>query len=132
AEGDRAAAAYAASLLLVSLNEKEAAVLAEMEGLVTHLTSLVLVDEDGAMQTGLPAMRKIALPTPRTSMPAFSLGISHSAPLSSRARSCPAPTDSLPYIPREMGSWGLRGPKNAEPEDLPLPSWETEEPPTTE
>ena len=38
------------------------------EGLVTHLTSLVLVDEAGATQEGIPASRKIALPTPRTAM----------------------------------------------------------------
>src|SRR5262245_19903843 len=72
-KGDRAAAAYAASLLLASLTEKEAATLAEMEGLVTHLTSLVLVDEEGAKQAGLPATRKVALPTPRTSMQSFAL-----------------------------------------------------------
>ena len=34
------------------------------EGLVTHLTSLVLVDEAGAVQETVPAMRKIPLPTP--------------------------------------------------------------------
>jgi hypothetical protein len=38
--------------------------LAETEGLVTHLTSLVLVDEEGDVQQGLPATRKIALPRP--------------------------------------------------------------------
>lgn len=38
--------------------------LAASEGLVTHLTSLVLVDEEGAVQSGLPVMRKIPLATP--------------------------------------------------------------------
>ena len=62
----RAIAAYAASLLLAASSETEACTLAVAEGLVTHLTSLVLVDEAGVAQTGLPAMRKVALPTPRT------------------------------------------------------------------
>jgi hypothetical protein len=61
-----AAAAYAASLKLSHLNQSEAADLAEAEGLVTHLTSLILVDEEGLDQVGLPAMRKVALPSPAT------------------------------------------------------------------
>lgn len=63
----RAVAAYAASLSLSSLDEKAAAQLAEAEGLATHLTSLILVDEEGAAQQGLPATRKVALPTPAAS-----------------------------------------------------------------
>ncbi len=60
----RAVAALAASLRLTLLPEDEAAALAEAEGLVTHLTSLVLVDEAGEIREGLPATRKIPLPTP--------------------------------------------------------------------
>jgi hypothetical protein len=60
----RAVAALAACLLLPTLSEEEAAKLAEAEGLVTHLSSLVLVDEEGVTQEGIPATRKIALPTP--------------------------------------------------------------------
>lgn len=60
----RAVAAVAASLLLPTLPEEAAGALAEAEGLVTHLVSLVLVDEESAAQTGIPATRKIALPTP--------------------------------------------------------------------
>jgi len=66
----RAVAAIAASLALPALDEQRAAQLAEAEGLVTHLTSLVLVDEAGAVQEGVPANRKIALPRPSpASMP---------------------------------------------------------------
>jgi hypothetical protein len=61
----RAVAAFAASLSLAALGEESAAQLAEAEGLVTHLTSLVLVDDAGEAQAGLPASRKIALPHPR-------------------------------------------------------------------
>lgn len=64
----RAAAAYAACIRLGLLAANDAAALAEAEGLVTHLTSLVLVDEEGAAQDGLPATRKVALPTPATAL----------------------------------------------------------------
>ena len=64
----RAVAALSAELALSALGEEHAAALAEAEGLVTHLTSLILVDEAGAVQKGVPAMRKIRLPTPRSSM----------------------------------------------------------------
>jgi hypothetical protein len=60
----RAIGAFAASLALPALPEELAAELAQSEGLVTHLTSLVLVDEASAGQEGVPAMRKVALPTP--------------------------------------------------------------------
>ena len=63
-DGDRAVAAYAATLRMPSLSSEAAAKLAEAEGLVTHLTSLILVDEEGVTQQGLPATRKIALPSP--------------------------------------------------------------------
>lgn len=67
----RAVAAFAAALTLPALAEEAAAALAEAESLVTHLTSLVLVDEAGATQEGLPATRKIALPSPRVVADAF-------------------------------------------------------------
>ena len=54
------------SLALPALDDETATQLAESEGLVTHLTSLVLVDEVGAAQEGIPGTRKIALPMPRT------------------------------------------------------------------
>jgi hypothetical protein len=66
----RAVAALAASIALPALDTESAAQFAESEGLVTHLTSLVLVDENGAVQEGLPATRKVALPSPRFSAPA--------------------------------------------------------------
>jgi len=58
----RGVAAMAASLILPSLGKEQAAALAEAEGLVTHLTSLVLVDEAGEVKEGVPATRKVALP----------------------------------------------------------------------
>lgn len=60
----RAVAALATSLALPALDETRAGQLAEAEGLVTHLTSLVLVDETGEGLEGLPNLRKVALETP--------------------------------------------------------------------
>jgi hypothetical protein len=59
---NRAVAAVAASFLLPTLSEAEAAELALREGLVSHLTSLVLVDEAGATQEMLPGQRPVGLP----------------------------------------------------------------------
>ena len=63
---DPAVAAMASAMAMGGMNEARAAAFAEAEGLVTHLTSLVLVDDVGESQEGLPAMRKIALETPAT------------------------------------------------------------------
>jgi hypothetical protein len=60
----RAVAAAAVSFLLPALPEPEATDLAEREGIVSHLTSLVLVNEDGATQEALPNQRPVALPAP--------------------------------------------------------------------
>jgi len=68
----RAVAAAAASFLLPALPEAEAMDLAEREGIVSHLTSLVLVDEDGVTQEALPGQRPVALPSPVTIYPCAS------------------------------------------------------------
>jgi hypothetical protein len=65
-EISRAVAAYAAWLALPRLEEEDAAELAEAESVVCHLTAMVLVDEAGEAQEGLPAQRKVPLMTPRT------------------------------------------------------------------
>jgi hypothetical protein len=62
----RGVTAVAASLPLPARTTEDAAVLAEREGLATHLTSLVLVDEAGDIQETVPATRKVHLPSPRT------------------------------------------------------------------
>jgi hypothetical protein len=96
----RAVAAVAATLLLPRLTEDAAAALAEAEGLCCHLTSLVLVDEAGAAQEGLPAQKKVPLMAPR-SAPAGS-GSVHCAPLpptemlSSSARQFRIPAPASP------------------------------------
>ncbi len=62
----RAVAAMAASLALPAMATERAAQLAEAEGLVTHLTSLILIDEAATQEASIPLTRKVALPTPRT------------------------------------------------------------------
>ena len=60
----RAAAALAAHLQMPELDEVEAARWAEAQGLVTHLTSLLMVDEEGEVHPGPPATRKVDLAAP--------------------------------------------------------------------
>lgn len=104
----RAAGAYAASLRLTALPEAEAATLAEAEGLVTHLTSLVLVDEDGAKQIGLPVMRKVELPSPATYVPGAAgpaLRSCYIAPMHERGTgfaACARPAASMPMLHSQM------------------------------
>ncbi|HEV7267357.1 MAG TPA: hypothetical protein VGN83_21000 [Falsiroseomonas sp.] len=64
-EHARVVGAYAAWLALPAMEESDAAALAEAEGIVSHLTSLVLVDEAAEAQDAIPAQRKVALSTPR-------------------------------------------------------------------
>ena len=63
-EGEAAAwAGYAAQLALAGMKEGAAEFAAE-EGIVSHLTSIVLVDEAADAVEGIPATRKVALPDP--------------------------------------------------------------------
>lgn len=58
-------AALAASLQIPALSEEKAASLAAAEGLVTHLTSLVLIDEASALQDSIPLRRRVPLAPPQ-------------------------------------------------------------------
>ncbi len=64
----RGVAATVASFLLPTLDEVAASELAEREGIVSHLTSLVLVDEAGVTQSGLPSQRRVHLPHPASTL----------------------------------------------------------------
>jgi hypothetical protein len=107
-EANRAIAAYAAWLALPRLDEAAAAALAEAEGVVCHLTSMVLVDEVGEAQEGLPAQRKVPLMTPRTAGPVgVREPLAHSAMLPMTSASPPPDMDlavlqfSLRAMPRD-------------------------------
>jgi hypothetical protein len=67
----RAIGALAASLALPRLPGEAAAALAEAEGLCCHLTGLVLVDEKGEVQEGIPAQRKVPIMAPRLPVMAY-------------------------------------------------------------
>lgn len=54
-------AAFAANLAVSALPSEAAGKLAEEVGIVTHLTSIVMVDHDGAEVDGIPVTRKVAL-----------------------------------------------------------------------
>lgn len=106
----RATAAFAAGLALPSLPVDAATDLAVAEGLVTHLTSLVLVDEAGPAQEGLPGVRKLSLPTPRTvqaPVTAYSLG--HARPvahpsIASPVAAAPAMPSATPSVRRPLSA----------------------------
>jgi hypothetical protein len=65
--------AFAAYIALSGMKEDSAAVYAAEEGLVSHLTSIVLVDEAGEAVDGVPAQRKIALSEPTSAIRSFGL-----------------------------------------------------------
>ena len=64
----KAATAVGASLVVNCAIPEFAAQYAVSEGIVSHLTSLVLVDEIGTAQSELPTMRKVALPATSSAM----------------------------------------------------------------
>jgi hypothetical protein len=64
---------YSASLALPLLDEEQATNLAAEHGLCSHLTSLLLVDEDGDAIDGVPEMRKIPLALPAGQRLAYSM-----------------------------------------------------------
>jgi hypothetical protein len=61
-----AVGAFADNLAVQAMEEEAGAVYAAEAGLVTHLTSIVLVDEEAEAVDGIPATRKVALPEPAT------------------------------------------------------------------
>ncbi len=74
-----AAGRFAAALLLPLFeNAARAADFAAEQGLCSHVTSLVLVDEAGETHDGLPEMRKIPLSAPRTAAVFNDPGIAYS------------------------------------------------------
>jgi hypothetical protein len=57
-------AAFAAGLAIAGMDKTTAAALAEAEGIVSHLTSIVLVDEEGVALESVPSTRKVPLAVP--------------------------------------------------------------------
>jgi hypothetical protein len=61
AEGNKDHGAFAAGLCIGMLNEEDTKTLALQEGLCTHLTSLILIDDAGEVSFGVSETRKIPL-----------------------------------------------------------------------
>jgi hypothetical protein len=91
----RLVGATAAMLAIPLMREEAAAELAEREGIVCHLTSLVLVDEAGEQHAGVPAVRKVALTASRTSSAAV-LGSPMRASYADVAQACAMPRALAP------------------------------------
>lgn len=91
-EEARAIGAFSAFTALQALDEEEGAKWAEAEGLATHLTSLILIDEVGETVKALPSLRKVPLASPMSFEPDtyFSADISISAELVINAPRVPA------------------------------------------
>ena len=96
-------AGWAAAMLAIPLmTEETAAKLAEAEGIVCHLTSLVLVDEAGATHAAIPAVRKVRLSTPLSARRmAMSTGLVLSAlspdEMAARTLALANPSDGMKY-----------------------------------
>lgn len=92
---------YAASLALPLLAESIAADLAREHGLCTHLTSLVLVDEEGAAVVGIAETRQTPLLARRTVLPrlASSASADHG-----HLSAC------IQHVPRATSSEGISDP----------------------
>jgi hypothetical protein len=126
-------AAVAAALRLPRLAEDDAAALAEAEGLVTHLTSLVLLDDAGAAQDGLPLRRRVPLSRHGAVMASMCIAPSGSpgsqGVLYSMA-GAPAPRQNLPMTANLAGmiraladaiDWDTQGPLLARGDPAKLP-----------
>jgi hypothetical protein len=97
--------ATAAALAIPLMASAEAEKLAEAEGIVCHLTSLVLVDEAGERHEGLPATRKVELAAPRVAAaPHSGFSLRASRAVGSRLM-CPmplaSPLDEPPFLRRQ-------------------------------
>ena len=102
----RAIGATAAMLAIPAMTADAATALAVAEGIVCHLTSLVLVDEAGVRHEGIPASRKVELSAPATTARQFIRADSSDALVGrSSSRSSPVLALSrfmglMPYGPR--------------------------------
>jgi hypothetical protein len=108
----RRVGATAAALAMPLMEEDAAALLAVTEGLVSRLTSLVMVDEAGACSPGLPGRRTVSLPQPVGAAPPrelmcvapFDMDPDDSALEGFLARLEPAPPRAAPVLLDDLRS----------------------------
>ncbi len=110
AEDGRIVGAVAAGLAMARMEEERAAAFAEAHGIACHLTSLVLVDEAGEVQDGIPAQRRVPLMTPAASL--MHLAQKHPAPkyrAPKRVAAMPMALDAM-HLPSALGESPVSGP----------------------
>lgn len=89
--------AFVAGLAVQALPDEKAAVLAEQVGIVSHLTSIVMVDADGPEMDGVAVNRKVSLAASDEAAPLFAPfaatggGAMRSMAFASASLSCAAP-----------------------------------------
>lgn len=89
--------AFAAYLALSGMTEDSAAIFSAEEGLVSHLTSIVLVDEAGEAVDGIPVQRKIALEESSSAMRSF-MHAAGPAPMAAASMSFAASSKGGPLL----------------------------------
>jgi hypothetical protein len=120
--------AFAAYLALSGMSEDSAALFSAEEGLVSHLTSIVLVDEAGEAVDGIPAQRKVALEQSASAMRSY-MHVADPAPLAATAMSFAASSNGGPILMAAPGGArrsrgatlvgsGFRGASAGQNEDL--------------
>ncbi len=88
--------AFAAYLALSGMTEDSGAIFSAEEGLVSHLTSIVLVDEAGEAVDGIPAQRKVALEESASALRSFM--VAGPAPMAAAAMSYAATPKGGPLL----------------------------------
>ena len=118
---ERAVAAFSAGITLPCLSGEAAKGLAIGQGIVTHLSSLVLVDDEGKVQDLLPDFERVKLPYPRTH--------AGGSPLASRmhfyhASNPPLPApDPAKTLDKEDGTAGMERPWLEQMESTKVGAW---------
>ena len=118
---ERAVAAFSAGITLPCLSGEAARSLAVGQGIITHLSSLVLVDDEGKVQDLLPDFEKVKLPDPRTQTGEGSLA---SGVLLCRSSAPPLPAPDPAKTPDKEGrTAGMEWPWLDQMESTKVGAW---------
>lgn len=106
-EHERAVSAYAAHVAMRGMEGEIAAEYAAKEGIVSHLTSIVLVDDAGEAVEGVPATRKVPLATPVNAMVRSCFGLVQQSAMMSCNTAVPTGGAQAMAL-TSHGGWGLK------------------------
>ena len=118
----KAATAVAASLVINCATPEFAAQYAASEGIVSHLTSLVLVDEVGDTQSELPTMRKIALPKTSSATAMHMYAAHDSSDMFESTSECARISYSMEFLPSSSPTRGRSDRRAFSYSSVPKPS----------